>query len=462
MDVKQHDLLVIGAGPGGYVAAIRAAQLGLNVACVEREPALGGTCLRVGCIPSKALLESSELYAEASLHFAKHGIKTGEIQLDLNQMLKRKDDLVTGLTRGVDSLFKKNKITRYHGTGKFLSPNSVEISGAETIQVSARFILVATGSKPIVPKGIEIDGIGVGTSTEALNYNPVPKSLIVVGAGVIGLELGSVWQRLGAKVTFVEFQNRILPGMDLETATEARKIFEKQGLKFLLEEKVLSVRSENGLCFVQCEKAGLLEAEKVLVAVGRTPNTDGLDLQKAEIQTDARGRIWVNEKFATNVPNVFAIGDVIAGPMLAHKAEEEGMAFAEMLVRGYGHVDYNTIPGIVYTDPEIASVGKTEEELKTAGVAYRKGVFPFRANGRALALGRTDGRVKILADEKTDQILGVHIIGARAGDLIAEAVVAMTFHASSEDLSRCVHAHPTLAEAVKEAALGVDGRSIHI
>jgi dihydrolipoamide dehydrogenase len=462
METREHDLLVIGAGPGGYVAAIRAAQLGLKVGCIEKESALGGTCLRVGCIPSKALLESSELYTEARFHFAKHGLKISDLQLDLGQMMQRKSDVVKMLTKGVEGLFKKNKITRYSGSARFISANTVEVTGKDSVQITAKSIIIATGSAPIIPAGIELHPEGIGTSTEALAYEKIPKNLVVIGAGYIGLELGSVWQRLGSKVTVLEFQNRILPGMDLETATEAQKIFEKQGIEFKLQDKVLSARFENGKATVKCETSGTLEADKVLVAVGRKANTEGLNLEAAGVQLDNRGRIAVDPHFQTSAKNVFAIGDVIAGPMLAHKAEEEGVACVEQLVNGHGHIDYNVIPGIVYTNPEIATVGKSEEELQQAGVQYRTGIFPFRGNGRAHALAKTEGKVKILADTTTDRILGVHIIGPRAGDLISEAVVAMTFHASSEDLARCIHAHPTLSEAMKEAALGVEGRSIHI
>jgi dihydrolipoamide dehydrogenase len=460
--LMDFDLVVIGGGPGGYVAAIRAAQLGLKTACVEKEPALGGTCLRIGCIPSKALLESSELFAEARGKFATHGLKFSGLELDLPALLKRKDQVVSMLTKGVEGLFKKNKITRLAGTGSIAAPSKVTVTGKDgTTELTAKNIIIATGSKPAVLPGIQLDGNRVGTSTEALSYPEVPKHLVVIGAGFIGLELGSVWLRLGAKVTVLEYLNRILPGMDSEIAAEAQKIFEKQGFEFRLGKKVTGARAEGDGAVVEVEGEAPLQCDRVLVSVGRTPNTEGLNLEKAGVRTDKRGRIEVDPHFATSVPGIFAIGDVIAGPMLAHKAEEEGVACVEHLVKGYGHVDYSTIPGVCYTHPEIGSVGLTEEQLKEQNIPYRKGSFPFRANGRAQSLGQLDGRVKILAHEQTDRILGVHILGPRAGELISEAVAAMAFGASSEDLARVCHAHPTLPEAIKEAALAVDGRAIH-
>jgi dihydrolipoamide dehydrogenase len=459
----EHDLVVIGAGPGGYVAAIRAAQLGLNTACIEKEPALGGTCLRVGCIPSKALLESSELYAEARDKFAEHGVKCGNVEFDLPTMLKRKDKVVTMLTKGIDGLFKKNKVTRYTGLGRIVGAGRVNVDGKEGVtELTARHILIATGSRSAVLPGIELSGDRIGTSTEALSYPKVPEHLVVIGAGYIGLELGSVWRRLGARVTVLEYLPRILPGMDSEIAADAQKIFEKQGLQFRLGAKVTRARVDGEQCVVEIEGAEPIRCDRVLVAVGRVPNTEGLGLENVGIQLDARGRIPVDDHFATSAPGVYAIGDVIRGPMLAHKAEEEGIACVEQIVKGWGHVDYNTIPGVAYTEPEIASVGKTEEQLKEEKIEYRKGTFPFMANGRARALNKTEGKVKILADAKTDRVLGVHIIGPRAGDLIAEAAVAMAYGASSEDIARASHAHPTLAECLKEAALAVDGRAIHI
>jgi dihydrolipoamide dehydrogenase len=457
------DLLILGGGPAGYVAAIRAAQLGLRTACVEREPALGGTCLRVGCIPSKALLESSELFSASRHGLERHGLVIPSVQLDLARLLKRKDDIVSGLTKGIDGLFKKNQVTRVQGHARFISPGTVSVTNAagESITLSAPHILIATGSRPSSLPGIELDGSVVGTSTEALSYSEVPKHLVVIGAGYIGLELGSVWARLGAKVTVVEYLDRILPGMDREIADEAQKLFARQGLDFRLGHKVQSARIEDGQGVVRCEGREPILADRILVAVGRIPNTADLGLETTGIQLDPRGRIDVDAHFRTSVAGHYAIGDVIKGPMLAHKAEEEGVACAEFIAGKHGHVDYDTIPGVCYTHPEIASVGRTEEQLKEAGIPYKKGVFHYRANGRAHALGETDGRAKILAHAETDRILGVHILGARAGDLIAEAVVAMSFHASAEDLARCSHAHPTLAEILKEAALAIDGRVLH-
>jgi dihydrolipoamide dehydrogenase len=459
--MPSFDLIVIGAGPGGYVAAIRAAQLGLNVACVEKEPALGGTCLRIGCIPSKALLDSSQRYAEVLAGLGAHGIKTGPVTLDLEAMLKRKDAVVATLTRGVEGLLKKNKIARFAGRGRLAGRGRVIVEGGNPAELEAKNTLIATGSIPASLPGVELDGDRIGTSTEALSYPTVPEHLVVIGAGYIGLELGSVWRRLGARVTVLEFLDRILPGMDSEIAAEARKIFEKQGLEFRLKSKVTAVRVNDGRCVVECEAAESITCDRVLVAVGRVPNTKGLGLENVGIQPDAKGRIPVQENFRTAAEGVFAIGDVIGGPMLAHKAEEEGIACAEFIATGHGHVNYDAIPGVVYTEPEIASVGKTEDELRENGVAYRKGVFPFRANGRALTVGHVEGRIKMLADAKTDRVLGVHILGPHAGDLINEAAAAIAFAASSEDLARTCHAHPTLAEALREAALAVDDRAIH-
>ncbi len=458
--MPEHDLVIIGAGPGGYVAAIRAAQLGLNVACVEREAALGGTCLRIGCIPSKALLESSERYAEARSSLARHGIEVAGVRLDLATMMKRKSQVVSTLTRGVESLFKKNHVARYSGTATLEGPGRVRIKDGP--QVQAKKILIATGSVPTSLPGVDIDGNRICSSTEALEFDSVPGHLVVIGAGYIGLELGSVWLRLGAKVTVLEYLDRILPGMDAELAAEAHKVFQKQGFEFRLGTKVQSATVEGDHCVVQCEGTEPIRCDRVLVAVGRRPNTANLGLESLKIQLDAKGRIQVNEHFETSAPGVYAVGDVIAGPMLAHKAEEEGVACVEHMVTGYGHVDYEAIPGIVYTHPEIATVGKSEAELKEAGVDYVKGIFPLRANGRAHSLGETEGKVKILADRATDRILGVHIIGPRAGDLIAEAAAAIAFKASAEDIARTPHAHPTLSEALKEAALAVHHRTIHI
>ena len=461
---KTHDLVVIGAGPGGYVAAIRGAQLGMDVACIELEKPLGGTCLRVGCIPSKALLESSELFVVAQNEMKNHGVNAGSVELDLATMLKRKDGVVRALTQGIDGLFKKNKITRYEGTGRIAGLGRVAVEGANEIELDAKHIIIATGSKSAPLNGVEIDGDRIGTSTEALSYREVPEHLVVIGAGYIGLELGSVWRRLGAKVTVCEYLDRILPGMDREMSQEAEKIFKKQGITFRLGCKVTGARVDKnkGFCIVEMEGQDPIKCDRVLLAVGRVPNTDGLGLDSVGITLDKRGTIPVDERFATKAENIYAIGDVIRGPMLAHKAEEEGMACVEYIATGYGEVNYDAIPAVAYTHPEIASVGKTEEQLQEGKIAYTKGVFPFIANGRARALGQTEGRVKILADADTDRVLGVHIIGPRAGDLIAEATLAMEFGASSEDIARTCHAHPTLAEVVKEAALAVAKREIHI
>jgi dihydrolipoamide dehydrogenase len=388
----------------------------------------------------------------------------GSVKLDLQKMLDRKDQVVKSLTGGVASLFKKNKITRYEGTARFEGKGKIVVEGkdgknSETIE--AKNIIIATGSKSAGLPGVEFDGDRIASSTEALSYPEVPKHLVVIGAGYIGLEMGSVWLRLGAKVTVLEYLDRILPGMDTELAAEAQKIFAKQGMEFRLGSKVTGAKVKGKSCVVECEGADPIQCDRVLLAVGRKPNTDGLGLDAIGMELDKQGRIPVDEHFATSVEGVYAIGDVIRGPMLAHKAEEEGIACVEQIVTGYGHVNYDAVPGIVYTHPEVASVGKTEEQLQAAGIEYRKGVFPFRANGRARALGQIEGTVKILADAKTDRVLGVHILGPRAGDLIAEAAVAIEFGASSEDIARSSHAHPTLAEAVKEAALAVDGRAIH-
>jgi dihydrolipoamide dehydrogenase len=461
MDTHTHDLVVIGAGPGGYIGAIRAAQLGLNVACIEKETALGGTCLRVGCIPSKALLESSERFADVKHGLGTHGIKVQGVELDLPAMLKRKDAIVRQLTNGVGGLFKKNGVTRYTGTGRLLGGGRVAVDGPQPVELQAKHILIATGSQVAALPGIAFDGDRIGTSTEALAYPEVPGHLVVIGAGVIGLELGSVWSRLGAKVTVLEYLDRILPGTDTEIAAQARKSFEKQGLVFQLGVRVTGAKVEGETVVVTREGGEPITCDRVLVAVGRKPNTEGLGLEAVGLETDKRGRIPVDAHFQTSVPGVYAIGDVIAGPMLAHKAEEEGVACVERIVTGYGHVNYDTIPNVVYTMPEVASVGRTEEELQAAGIPYRKGSFPFMANGRAKALAITDGQVKILAHAETDRLLGVHIFGPWAGELIAEAAAAMEFGATAEDLARTCHAHPTLSEAIKEAALAVDGRTLN-
>src|SRR5688572_27628063 len=383
MAANEHDLIVIGAGPGGYVAAIRAAQLGLNVACVEKEPVLGGTCLRVGCIPSKALLESTERFHEAQTSFAAHGIRISGVIADLPAMLDRKDKIVATLTRGIDALFKKNKVTRYTGQATLQSAGRVSLP--DGTELSARHIIIATGSKPAALPGIELDGDRIGTSTEALSYPEVPGHLVVIGAGYIGMELGSVWRRLGAKVTVLEYFDRILPGMDSEIAAEAQKLFARQGFEFHLGTKVLSARRQGNQCVVECKGSGPITCDRVLLAAGRIPNTERLGLANVGVKLDEKGRINVDDKFTTSTPGIFAIGDAVRGPMLAHKAEEEGIACVELIVKGYGHVDYNSIPGVVYTHPEIATVGKSEDDLKKENVPHRKGTFFFRANGRAQA-----------------------------------------------------------------------------
>ncbi len=459
------DLVVIGGGPGGYVAAIRAAQLGLKTACVDRRGSLGGTCLNIGCIPSKALLNSSAKFAEAKNGLAPHGVKLGEVALDLSAMMATKDQVVSGLTKGIEQLFKKNKVEWVKGSGRIEAPGVVAVEGGRRLE--ARAIVIATGSESLPLTGVEIDEERIVTSTGALSLKAVPERLVVVGAGYIGLEMGSVWGRLGAKVTVVEFLDRILPGMDGEVAKQFQRILQKQGFEFRLGAKVTGAQKTNRGVTLAVEPAkggaaATLEADVVLVAIGRRPVTEGIGLEAAGVALDARGRIKTDAHFRTNVAGIYAIGDVIAGPMLAHKAEEEGIAVAEIIAGQAGHVNYETVPGVVYTHPEVASVGKTEEELKAAGIAYKTGKFPFLANARARAVVDTEGFVKILADAKTDRVLGVHIIGPEAGTVIHECVMAMEFGASAEDIARAFHAHPTLNEAVKEAALGVAGRAIHI
>lgn len=459
--MTSYDLIVLGGGPGGYVAAIRGAQLGLQVACVDENPSFGGTCLRVGCIPSKALLESSALYAETSKHFAKHGIQIDGVELDLAKMMKRKDQVVKALTGGVAALLKKNKVAAINGRGRLDTEGRVVVDGQDE-PLEAKHVIVATGTRSADLAGVEIDGEKVVTSTEALAFDAVPERLVVIGAGYIGLEMGSVWNRLGSEVTVLEYLDRILPGMDAEVAKEAQKIFSKQGLEFELGRKVTGARRKGKGCVVESEGSDDIECDAVLLAVGRVPVTQDLGLEDLGIQLTERGYIQVDEHFRTAREGVYAIGDVIGGPQLAHKAEEEGIACVEGIVQGGGHVNYGAIPGVVYTDPEIASVGQTEEQLKEAEVPYRVGKFPFRGNGRARAIEGVDGFVKVLAHEETDRVLGVHILGAHAGDLIAEAVAAIEFGASAEDVLRTSHAHPTLAEAFKEAAMAVHGRAIHI
>jgi dihydrolipoamide dehydrogenase len=461
---EQYDVIIIGSGPGGYVCAIRAAQLGLKVACVEKRATLGGTCLNVGCIPSKALLQSSENFDAAGHAFAEHGIVIDSVKLDLAKMQARKDDVVTANVKGVEFLFRKNKVAWLKGTGRVAAPGQVDVDGTV---YETKNIIIATGSESTPLRGVDVDEKRIVTSTGALELDNVPEHLVVIGAGVIGLELGSVWRRLGAKVTVIEFLDRILPGMDTELATAARRVLAKQGLTFRLGSKVTSATtSETGVTLtVEPSKGGDAEqmtADIVLLAIGRRPYIEGLGLDAVGVALDERGRVRTDAHFATNVPGIYAIGDVIAGPMLAHKAEDEGVALAEILAGKAGHVNYGVIPGVVYTWPEIASVGQTEEELKAAGIAYNVGKFPFTANGRARAMGDTDGFVKLLAEKTTDRLLGAHILGPDAGTLIAELALAMEFGASAEDVARTCHAHPTLNEAVKEAALAVEGRALHI
>lgn len=459
-----YDVIVIGAGPGGYVAAIRAAQLGMKVACVEKSPTLGGTCLNVGCIPSKALLHATEKYDAASHHFADLGIEVSGLKVNLKGMMGHKDKVVLDNTKGIEFLFKKNKVDWLKGEGKVLGAGQVSVAGQS---YAAKNIIIATGSDVISLPGIAIDEKQIVSSAGAIALEKVPSTMIVIGAGVIGLELGSVWSRLGAKVTVVEYLDRILPGMDNEVAREAQKILTKQGLTFKLGAKVTGAKTSGKGVELSVEPASggaaeTLSADIVLVAVGRKAYTEGLGLKEAGVALDERGRVHTDGHFKTNIAGIYAIGDVIAGPMLAHKAEDEGVVLAEMLAGQSGHIDYNLIPGVVYTHPEVASVGKTEEQLKADGVAYKAGKFPFMANGRARAMNATEGFVKILADAKTDKVLGCHIVGAEAGTLIAEVVIAMEFGASAEDIARTCHAHPTLEEVTKEAALAVLGRPIHI
>jgi len=458
-----YDLVVIGSGPGGYVCAIRAAQLGMKVAVVEKDATFGGTCLNVGCIPSKALLHTSELFEEAGHMFGRMGIGVGVPKLDLPAMMKFKDEGVDGNVKGVAFLFKKNKIDSFHGFGQIAGTGMVEVKGADgkTQMLDTKAIVIATGSDVARLRGVPIDEKRIVSSTGALVLDKVPRRLLIVGAGVVGLELGSVWRRLGAEVIVVEFLDRILAEMDGEVGRQFQRLLEKQGITFHLSSKVTGVDDAGARLKAQIEPAAggaaqTIEADVVLVAIGRVPYTDGLGLEAVGVQKDNGGRVVVDKHFATHVPGIYAIGDVIAGPMLAHKAEDEGVAVAEILAGQAGHVNYDVIPNVVYTAPEIASVGKTEEELKEAGIAYKSGKFPFTANGRAKVNHQTDGFVKILADVRTDRVLGVHIVGADAGNMIAEAAVAMEFGAAAEDIARTCHAHPTLSEAVKEAAMAVD------
>ena len=464
-----YDLVIIGTGPGGYVCAVRAAQLGMKVAVVEKNATLGGTCLNVGCMPSKALLYASEMFEEAGHSFAKMGVAVSAPKLDLPSMMNFKQQGIDGNVKGVDFLMKKNKVDVIHGKGRILSTGKVEVTGSDgkAQTVETKNIVIATGSDIARLKGIEIDEKRIVSSTGALSLDNVPGKLLIVGAGVIGLELGSVWHRLGAEVVVVEFLDRILPGMDGEIAKQFQRILEKQGFAFRLGAKVTGIDTSGNRLVAKTEPAAggaqeMLEADVVLVCIGRVPFTEGLGLQEAGVALDNRGRVQIDPHFATNVKGIYAIGDVVAGPMLAHKAEDEGVACAEILAGQAGHVNYDVIPGVVYTTPEISSVGKTEEELKQAGVAYAVGKFPFTANGRSKVNQTTEGFVKILADAKTDRVLGVHIIGREAGEMIHEAAVLMEFGGSAEDLARTCHAHPTRSEAIKEAALAVGKRAIHM
>lgn len=459
--MQEFDLVVIGSGPAGYTGSIRAAQLGMKVACIEKNDTLGGTCLNIGCIPSKALLNSSEKYEEALKHFENIGI-TAEVKLDLEKMLANKDKVVSDLTKGIEGLFAKNKITRIKGEAKIISNNIIKVGGE---QIAAKNILIATGSSVIEIPNIKIDEEFIVSSTGALKLSKVPENLIVVGGGYIGLELGSVWRRLGSKVTVVEYAESIVPMLDKEVASQFMKLQLKQGIEFKLKTKVLSAEVKSGKVNLTIEEGGkssVITSDVVLMAVGRKAYTQNLGLEAIGIATDKQGRIEINEHFQTVVPNIYAVGDAVKGAMLAHKAEEEAIAAAEIMAGQAGHVNYNLIPSVIYTSPEVASVGETEEQLKEKGVSYKVGKFPFLANSRARAVGKTEGMVKILADSKTDKVLGAHIIGADAGTLIAELTAYMEFGAAAEDIARTCHAHPTLSEAIREAALGVDKRTINI
>ena len=464
---EEFDLIVIGGGPGGYVCAIRAAQLGLKTACVESRGTLGGTCLNVGCIPSKSLLNLSENYKKAKKDFINQGIEISNVKLNIDKMMSNKNKSVQVLTKGIEFLFKKNKVTYIKGKGVIFSKQDVVVyNNNEKKNYKAKNIVIATGSCPTSIPGIDIDEKNILSSTGALSLSSVPKSLTVIGGGYIGLEMGSVWSRLGAEVTVVEYLDHITPGMDREVSKEFQKILSKQGIKFKLNTKVTSVKKQSSQIEVECQdkmsnEKYVINTDKVLIAVGRKPYTDGLNLNKIGVKKDNQGRIEVNKKLQTSIKNIYAIGDVIQGPMLAHKAEEEGIAVAEILAGQAGHVNYDIIPGVIYTSPEVASVGKTEEQLKTQNVSYKIGKFPFLANSRAKVNNETEGFVKILADMNTDKVLGVHIIGPHCGDMIAEMALAMEFGASSEDIARTCHAHPTHTEAIKEAALAVDKRPIH-
>jgi len=462
---EKFDVTVIGGGPGGYVCAIRLSQLGLKTACIESRGTLGGTCLNIGCIPSKSLLNLSENFHKAK-NFEKFGIETGEIKLNLEKMMKSKDKAVTVLTKGVEFLLKKNKVTYFKGTGSFKNQNQISIiNNKEETTIETKNTIISTGSEPVSLRGIEFDEEKILSSTGALSISKLPKKMVVVGGGYIGLEMGSVWSRLGTEVQVIEFLDHIIPEMDKEISTEFMKILKKQGIKFELKTKVEKIiKSKNGVIIETFSKEGKknkFEADVVLISVGRRPYTKNLNLEKMGVELDKRGSVKVNKNFQTNIKNIYAIGDVIEGPMLAHKAEEEGIAVAELISGQSGHVNYDTIPGVVYTSPEVASIGKTEEQLKEKGINYKIGKFPFLANSRAKVIDESEGFVKILADSTTDKVLGVHIIGQHAGEIIAEMSVAMEFGASSEDIARTCHAHPTFSEAIKEAALSVEKRQIH-
>jgi dihydrolipoamide dehydrogenase len=469
---KDFDLVVIGGGPGGYIAAIRAAQLGMKTACIEKRKTLGGTCLNVGCIPSKALLDSSEHYDFTQKKLAKHGIEVGSVSVNVSKMIERKNDVVRQLTTGIAGLFKKNKIEHVLGLGSFVGIDGEwkviqATDGSNTQNLRAKNVIIATGSEPAELPTLKFDGKAILSSTEALDLTSIPEHLIVVGAGVIGLELGSVWKRLGSKVTVIEFSDQFLPAVDQQLAREFQKLIAKQGLEIHLGHQCLGAKVSGGKVHVEVENRAskekiTLTGDKVLVATGRRPNTDGLKLDQVGLQTDEKGRIVIDDHFKTKIPGIYAVGDVVRGPMLAHKAEEEGIAAVEIIAGQAGHVNYHAIPWVIYTWPELAWVGFTEEEVKAKGLNYKTGTFPFLANGRAKAMDEQDGMVKVIADAKTDRVLGVHIVGPRASDLIAEAVATIEYGGSSEDIARSSHAHPTLSEALKEAALGVDGRRLSL
>jgi dihydrolipoamide dehydrogenase len=462
--MNEFDVVIIGAGPGGYICAIRCAQLGLKTALVEKQKVLGGTCLNIGCIPSKALLDSSEHYSEAQHDLATHGVELGQVSLNLPTMMKRKEKIVGELNQGIAFLMKKNKVETFYGKGSVIATNTVQVDGDNPTTLKAKHIVIATGSVPIELPFLKFDGKNIVSSTEALSFEKVPEHMIVVGGGAIGLEMGSVWLRLGAKVTVIEFADKICGPMDKQISNDLMRILKKQGMEFLLSTKVTGAEVKGKTVTVHYEavadgQKGSLQGDKVLVAVGRKPYTEGVGLEKMGVKLNDRGQIVVGERYQTSCAGIYAVGDATPGAMLAHKAEEEGVALAELLAGGSGHVNYHTVPWVIYTWPEVAGVGYSEEELKAKAIEYNAGSFPFSANARAKALGMTEGRVKILADKKTDEVLGVHIVGPRASDMIAEAVVAMEFSASSEDIARSFHAHPTLSEVMREAALAVDKRA---